>query len=122
MDAEQVAERIRLDVRRRRDRLLPLPADLSAAADLAFLETAQDVYHVPLTGSRSRLGALARPVRLALRRLLAPVLGRQSEFNAAVARVARHTAAEIEALAARQDELRALLAAPPDARRGEPSR
>jgi hypothetical protein len=111
MDAEQVAERIREDVRRRRARLLPLPADLRAAADLAFLEGAHDVYHVALSASRGPRGALAAAAKRALRRLLAPALGRQVEVNAALARLARHTAEQLDVLAERQEELRALVAA-----------
>jgi hypothetical protein len=110
MDAEEVAERIREDARRRRERLQPLPTDLQAAADIAFLESAHDVYHADLTSPRQVLGALTVLAKRAGRRLLAAVLGRQVEFNAAVARVARHTAAELAALEARQDELRTLLA------------
>jgi hypothetical protein len=110
MDAEEVAARIREDVRRRREQLLPVPPSLHAAAETSFLETAADVYHVELSPSR---GVLRAPVRLAkavLRRLLAPVLGRQVEFNSAVARRARYTDEQIEALAERQAELRRLVA------------
>jgi hypothetical protein len=111
MDAEDVAARIRQDVRRRREQLLPVPPNLQGMADAAFLEAAQDVYHVELSPARGIPGAVLRFVKAVVRRLLAPVIGRQVEFNAAVARRARHTDEQLEALAERQEELRRLVAA-----------
>ena len=111
MDAEDVAARIRDDVRQRRQRLLPVPPNLQGAADAAFLEAAHDVYHVELSPTRGLLGAPVRVVKAVVRRLLAPVIGRQVEFNAAVARRARQTDEQLEALAERQEELRRLVAA-----------
>jgi hypothetical protein len=111
MDAEDVAARIRQDVRRRREQLLPVPPNLQGAADAAFLEAAQDVYHVELSPSRGLLHAPVRFAKAAIRRLLAPVIGRQVEFNAAVARRARQTDEQLEVLAERQEELRRLVAA-----------
>jgi len=108
MNAEEVAERIREGARRGR---VAMPASIQAVADAAFLESAHDVYHVDLGSSRPLLGRLTLLAKHAVRRLLAPVLARQIEFNAAVARLARHTEEELEAIAERQDELRALLAA-----------
>ena len=111
MDAEDVAARIRQDVRRRREQLLPVPPNLQGAADAAFLEAAQDVYNVELSPSRGLLRAPVRFAKAAIRRLLAPVIGRQVEFNAAVARRARQTDEQLEVLAERQEELRRLVAA-----------
>ena len=111
MDAEEVAARIRQDVRRRREQLLPVPPNLQGAADAAFLEAAHDVYHVELSPLRGLLGIPLRAVKAVVRRLLAPVIGRQVEFNAAVARRARQTDEQLEALAERQEELRRLVAA-----------
>ena len=111
MDAEDVAARIREDVRRRREQLLPVPPNLQGMADAAFLEAAHDVYHVELSPARGIPGAVLRFVKAVVRRLLAPVIGRQVEFNAAVARRARHTDEQLEALAERQEELRRLVAA-----------
>src|SRR5512145_432653 len=98
MDAEQVAERIREDARRGRQPLRALPTDLQAAADIAFLESAHDVYHADVASPRRLVGGLAALAKRTVRRLLAPVLGRQVELNATNARVARHTAEEIAAL------------------------
>lgn len=114
MDADEVAARIRSDVRRRRDQLLPMLTNIQAVADTALLDAAHDVYHVELSPTRGLLGAPIRLAKGALRRLLAPILGRQVEFNAAVVRRARHTDEQIEALAERQDEMRRLLAAQAD--------
>ena len=109
MDAEQVAERIREDARRGRQPLHALPTDLQAAADIAFLESAHDVYHADVASPRRLFGAFAEVAKRTVRRLLAPVLGRQVDLNAANARIARHTAEEIAALADRQEELLARL-------------
>jgi hypothetical protein len=68
------------------------------------------VYHVELSPPGSVLRAPVRLLKAAVRRLLAPVLGRQVEFNAAVARLARETDQRLQALAERQEELRALVA------------
>jgi len=111
MDAEEVAARIRQDVRRQRERLVPMPPNLQGAADAAFLEAVQDIYHVELSPARGLLGAPVRAVKAMVRRLLAPVIGRQVEFNAAVARHARHIDEQLEVLAERQEDLRRLLAA-----------
>jgi hypothetical protein len=111
MDAEDVAARIRQDVRRRREQLLPLPPNLGSAVDAAFLEAAFDVYHVELSPSRGLLRAPVRLAKVAIRRLLAPVIGRQVEFNAAVARRASQTDERLEVLAERQEELRRVVAA-----------
>jgi hypothetical protein len=110
MDADDVAARIRQDVERRRRRLLPVPSNIQALADGAFLEAAHDEYHVELSPPGSVLRAPVRLLKAAVRRLLAPVLGRQVEFNAAVARLARETDQRLQALAERQEELRALVA------------
>jgi len=111
MDAEEVAARIRQDVRRQRERLVPVPPNLQAAADAGFLEAAQDIYHVELSPTRGLLGAPIRAVKAMIRRLLAPVIGRQVEFNAAAARHARDVDERLEALLERQEELRRLVAA-----------
>ena len=111
MDAEEVATRIREDVRRRREQLLPVRATLEGAADAAFLQSTYDVYHVELSPSGGLQGVLARFAKALVRRLLAPVIGRQVEFNAAVARRAQQTDEQIEALALRQEELGRRLAA-----------
>ena len=110
MDAEHVAARIRQEARRRREQLLPVPPNLQGTADAAFLEAAHDIYHVELSPTRGPLGAPVRFLKAVVRRLLAPVIGRQVEFNAAVARRARHTDEQLEALAERQEELRRLVA------------
>lgn len=111
MDAEEVAARIRQDVARQRTRLIPMPPNLQGAADAAFLEAAQDIYHVELSPSRGLLGAPVRAVKAMVRRLLAPVIGRQVEFNTAVTRHARHIDEQLEVLAERQEDLRRLVAA-----------
>ena len=109
MDADEIARRIRAAAGGARA-LSPLPSDIQGASDVARLETLQDVWNVDLAPTGRWLGRAARPLKELVRRLLAPTLARQIEFNATVVRLARHTAAQLDALAERQDELRALIA------------
>jgi hypothetical protein len=116
MDAEQVVERIAAHVRHRRERapappLAALPAESQVVFDLAFLEAAPDIYDVELPSPRPILGPPLRLVKQALRRLLAPVLGRQVEYNRTVARTMRHLKEQVAALARRQDDLQEALEA-----------
>ena len=111
MDADDVAARIREDVRRRREELLPVPPHLHALAETSFLEATADVYHVELSPSRGVLSAPVRLLKAGLRRLLAPVLGRQVEFNLSTARRAQYTDEQLQVLAERLADLRRQVAA-----------
>lgn len=113
MNAEEIAERIRAAARSSRS-LRPLPSDIQGAADVAILQTLHDVWNVDLAPRQRWPGRITRPLKRVVRRLLAPTLARQIEFNAAAARLARHTGEQLEALAERQEELRSVLAVQAD--------
>jgi predicted O-methyltransferase YrrM len=61
--------------------------DGEVASDLKKLQSAWDVYHVPLTARRWLLEPLLNLVRRLFRRMLAPVLARQVEYNLAQSRM-----------------------------------
>ncbi len=90
IDVERIRQRIRDNLRRRReessvpDAGLP-PLNARVAADVAALhDTADDA---PLTSHRRLLGPLVVLAKKLLRALLAPTLRRQAEYNRANARV-----------------------------------
>jgi SAM-dependent methyltransferase len=115
IDAEQIAERIRESIRRQRQDLFsvsrpPGQGGQRLAGDLSALQLAYDVYGVDL-GSRRRLtGAVVLFLKRVVRRLLAPVLARQVQYNARNLAVVRQLNDEIDALFERDDDLRELLA------------
>ena len=109
LDAEEVSARLREHVARRAHGQNVPAMSLQARSDLALLQQAYDVYHAELGSSRSGLGALVEPVRRLLRRLLAPILGRQVEFNLTLARHAGHVIEQLETLAHEQASVRARL-------------
>jgi O-antigen chain-terminating methyltransferase len=59
-------------------------------ADLAFLQSGYDVYHINFTSHRKVLGRVVVFFKQVLRQLMTPILERQCAFNAASARVASH--------------------------------
>ena len=60
---------------------------LERRADRATLESQWDIYEVDVRSPRAGLGVLLTGLKKALRRLLAPTLGRQIVYNAANTRV-----------------------------------
>ncbi len=115
MNAEQVAERIRESIRRRRQELFtatttPPSSNGRFAADLASLRETSNIYEVEIPSPRKVVGPPLAMLKRGLRRLLAPVLGRQVEHNEATMKVAEHLMGEIAAIVERQEALRELLA------------
>lgn len=114
IDVERIMERVRENIRRRRnvgEGLMPSrspapPADGQVAADLAFLHSGYDVGHIHFTSHRRILGPFVVLVKKMLRKLLTPILTRQVAYNAANTRVATHLKEQIEALGQRQAQLR----------------
>ena len=132
IDVEQIMERIRENIRRRRTaggegfslpvdqagvspaltpsqigrgKTLPLRTDGQVAADLAILHSGYDVYHIHFTSHRRILGPLVVFVKKVLRQLLTPILTRQVAYNAANARVATYLKEQIEALGQQQAQI-----------------
>jgi 2-polyprenyl-3-methyl-5-hydroxy-6-metoxy-1,4-benzoquinol methylase len=95
IDVEQLMERIRENVRRRKsvpehstsDNVTVPFGDGPAAADLACLHSGYDVRNVPLASPRAGIGPLVVGAKKILRTLFAPVLGTQVVYNAANTRV-----------------------------------
>jgi hypothetical protein len=90
--------------RRVSDAEVPL-ASLGLRSDLALLQAAYDVYNAELGSPRPGVGGLLLRLRRGLRRLLAPILGRQVEFNLVVARLAARTIDQLEVLTREQARL-----------------
>ncbi len=111
LDVEQVMERIRENIRRRRSaaegsepsRGLAPPSDGQVAADLALLQSGYDVYTIHLTSHRRLLGSFVVLVKDILRRLLTPILTRQVGYNAANARVAGFLKGQIDGMGEQLD-------------------
>ena len=106
IDVEQVMRRIREHIHRRRaaegyptpeKRAFPFD-DGQTAADFAYLHSGYNIQHVSFASHRRILGPLVVAVKKALRKLLTPILERQSAYNAASARVTTHIRDSIEAL------------------------
>jgi hypothetical protein len=89
---------LRERIAQRREGVLGPAGDQDA---LAALRAASDVYGIPLGGA-SAAGRLIAPLRRALRRLLAPVLARQVEYNTANAALLAALARELDVLADQQ--------------------
>lgn len=111
IDVEQIMERIRENIRRRRTggeglplsqmgrgETPPLQTGGQVAADLASLHSGYDIYHIPFTSHRRILGPLVVFAKKILRKLLTPILTRQVAYNAANARVVTHLKEQLEAL------------------------
>ena len=110
IDVEQIMRRIRENVRRRRvaeghptseKHVLPF-GDGQAAADFADLHFGYDIQHVSLPSHRRIVGPLVVAAKQVLRKLLTPILERQSAYNAAGVRVTTHIRDWIETLARQQ--------------------
>ena len=105
IDVEQLMERIRANVRRRRSVEEPRPSNLvspfdsgQSAADLTFLHSAYDVRNIPFVSHRGGFGPLVVAAKKILRKLLTPILERQVGYNAANARVTTHMKEWIQTL------------------------
>jgi len=109
-DVEQLMQRIRENVRRRRDteddsasrHAVPLTGHDQAEADLDHLSSAYDVQNVRLVSHRLLIGSFVVAVKRLLRKLLTPTLERQVAYNAANARVTVHLGEWIRMLDRRQ--------------------
>jgi SAM-dependent methyltransferase len=105
IDVEQIMERIRENIKRRRSAgEIPAPErDTSTflhgqvAADFASLHSGYDINNVSLVSHRRMLGSFVLATKNVVRKLLAPVLERQVAFNAASTRVATHLRDCVEA-------------------------
>ena len=114
IDVEQIMERIRENIRRRRSAGdIPTPehdtspfADDQVAADLAYLHSGYDITNVSLVSHRRILGSLVLATKKVFRKLLAPVLDRQVAYNAASTRVTTHLKDWVEAQRQISDTLR----------------
>src|SRR5688500_1560570 len=95
IDVDQIMERIRENIRRRRsagDIPAPEPDTCTflhgqVAADLACLHSGYDINNVSLVSHRRILGSLVLATKNIVRKLLAPILDRQVAYNAASTRV-----------------------------------
>jgi SAM-dependent methyltransferase len=95
IDVEQLMERVRENVRRRKSvQEDPTPEDGTSpfddgpgAADLAYLHSGYDVRNVPLASPRPLIGPLVVAAKKIFRTLFAPALGAQVVYNAASTRV-----------------------------------
>jgi hypothetical protein len=114
-DVSATVAALRSRIARRRaavlGRDLPVPeAGDATAARVDRLRATWDVYHV--ARGRGPLGRVVAPVRYVLRRLLAPLIGRQVEYNAVNAELVVQLVDEIAVLADQQartaDEVAAL--------------
>jgi O-antigen chain-terminating methyltransferase len=119
IDVEQIMERIRENIRRRRsagDIAIPEP-DTSpilhgqVAADFAYLHSGYDINDVSLVSHRRILGSLVLATKRVVRKLLAPILERQVAYNAASTRVTTHLKDWVEAQRQIGDTLRGEIAA-----------
>ena len=119
VDVEQIMERIRENIKRRRSAGdIPAPEpDTSTflrgqiTADLAYLHSGYDINDVPFVSHRRVLGSLVLTTKKAIRKLLAPILDRQVAYNAASTRVATHLNDWVEAQERIGDTLREELGA-----------
>jgi 2-polyprenyl-3-methyl-5-hydroxy-6-metoxy-1,4-benzoquinol methylase len=73
-------------------------SDGLVAADLAALQSNQDIYHIPFTSHRKFLGPLVILVKKVMRQFLTPSLERQSAYNAINNRLTLHLWQQAEAL------------------------
>jgi len=119
IDVEQIMERIRENIRRRRsagDISIPEP-DTSpilhgqVAADFAYLHSGYDINDVSLVSHRRILGSLVLATKRVVRKLLAPILERQVAYNAASTRVTTHLKDWVDAQRQIGDTLRGDIAA-----------
>src|SRR6266542_2416761 len=99
IDVEQIMDRIRENIRRRRGATGDSPASEShlspfdsgqAAADLAYLHSGYEIRNISFVSHRRVVGPLIVAAKKALRKLLTPILERQVLYNAASTRVTTH--------------------------------
>jgi O-antigen chain-terminating methyltransferase len=110
IDVEQIMRRIRENIHRKRgaeahptSEKHPSPVDNGqTAADLAYLHSGYNIQHVSFASHRRIVGPLLVALKKVLRKLLTPILERQSAYNAASARVTTHIRDRIETLAHQQ--------------------
>jgi len=106
IDVEQIMRSIRENIRRRRgaeghptsEKPTSPFDDGQAAADFAYLHSGYDIQHVSFASHRRIVGALVVAAKKALRKLLTPILERQSAYNAASVRVMTHIKDRTDAL------------------------
>ncbi len=98
-DARGVMRALRERIAERRARVLGTAAADECALDR--LAASADVWNVPLGGA-SVPGRALSPLRRALRRLLAPILGRQAAYNEANAAVVADLVRAVDVLADQQ--------------------
>jgi O-antigen chain-terminating methyltransferase len=112
ISAEEVVERIRANIRRRRRQpFSPFPAENQLAKDLATARASVDVYSVDVGSPRRLVGKLLVLLKSAVKRLLAPVLQRQIAYNEATARIVKQLRDQLGTATQREDELRELIEA-----------
>jgi hypothetical protein len=112
IDVQRLVDEVRERVRKRQSlagRLagppLPsLPLDGDVVHELTRLTHSWNVYEAPIDAGRPLTAPLVF-VKRALRRLLAPVLGRQVVFNGAAMRILSELTEQVDALAARQRDV-----------------
>jgi O-antigen chain-terminating methyltransferase len=124
IDVDALMSRIRDNVeKRRREGEPPAPVAPEApppgealAEDVAILHQTWDVYNAPLTSPRLGVGTVVTLAKRGLRRLLAPLIGRQVAYNAAACRAIDAVLEQLRAQAAadqarrrERDDLRAEL-------------
>ena len=112
IDVQRLVDEVRERVRRRQSLVgrlagpslpsLPLDGDVVRALDR--LTESWNVYEAPIEPGRGLTAPLV-VLKRALRRLLAPALGRQVTFNAAAMRIVGELAEQVDALAARQRDV-----------------
>ena len=99
IDVEQIMDRIRENIRRRRGAAGDSPASENhlspfdsgqAAADLAYLHSGYEIRNISFVSHRRVVGPLIVAAKKALRKLLTPILERQVLYNAASTRVTTH--------------------------------
>jgi 2-polyprenyl-3-methyl-5-hydroxy-6-metoxy-1,4-benzoquinol methylase len=100
IDIKEVMEQIQEKIRKRQQELshsAPASAlsDGPIAADLASLQSSYDIYHIHFTSHRKVLGRLVVLAKQALRKLLTPILERQSAYNTANTRIASHLCKQV---------------------------
>jgi O-antigen chain-terminating methyltransferase len=106
MDVEQVMERIRENLRRRRggangptsDPPISTVDTGAIATDLGQLQSAGDLRSIGFTSHRPVLGPVIVAVKTRLRKLLTPILDAQTAYNRAALRVLTHLRGWIEGL------------------------
>ncbi len=110
-DLDRMMEQMRLKIREKREQAQSAsgPANQRSAQwqhDLAHLHNAYDLGQADLRSGRKRLAGMVHRAALTARGLLAPLIQRQSEYNAANTRVVTNLSAELKGL---QDRFNAVL-------------